>query len=303
MFKLKELKHGSKFKKLVEKPDHEKIVSMLIARKGRWETTKKNPHKAINRGPLTEEAKVWLYFITSIIVPTKHLCSVREQEAIILYALLRLIEGSILGYHLSNKRGLIPHPATITRLCILAGVKGRWEEEETCPRVSPLTMTRVIKGLRNRKQKELGKVKAESEEENDNMEIENFLEKSPLVEDEEMQGRMSPLLHSCPNERENFLEHAKSSKRNEGTAEIMEMLVLMRKDMEEREKKWERQQQIREELLEADLKKKRRTTMGAEFKAEGRRVERRVRQKGEGMARKDEGHLGSFLQQSIQKRF
>ena len=37
-----------------------------------------------------------------------------------------IIEGSIKEYHLSNKRGLIPHPATITRLCILAGVKGVW---------------------------------------------------------------------------------------------------------------------------------------------------------------------------------
>ena len=99
-------------------------------------------------------------------------------------------------------------------------------------------------------------VEAESEEENDNMEIENFLEKVPLAEDEEMQGRMSPLLHSCPKERENFLEHAESSKRNEGTAEIMEMLVLMRKEMEEREKKWERQQQIRDEFLEADFKRR-----------------------------------------------
>ena len=43
--------------------------------------------------------------------------------------------------------------------------------------------------------------------------------------------------------------------------------------------------------------------MGAEFKAEGRRVARRVTLKGEGMARKDEGQLGIFLQQSIQKRF
>ena len=36
--------------------------------------------------------------------------------------------------------------------------------------------------------------------------------------------------------------------------------------------------------------------MGAEFKVEGRRVERRGRHKGEGIARKDEGQLGSFLQ-------
>ena len=154
MFKLKELKHSSQLKKLVEKLDHEKIVKLLTVGKGRWETTKKNPHKAISRGSLTEEAKVWFYFMASVIVPTKHLCSVREQETIILFAFLkgykvnvgRLIEGSIMVYHLSNKRGLIPHPATITRLCILAGVKGRWEEEETCSRVSHLTLIGVIKG-------------------------------------------------------------------------------------------------------------------------------------------------------------
>ena len=56
-----------------------------------------------------------------------------------------LIKGSIKGYHLSNKRGLIPHPTTISRLCIFAGVRGSWDEEETCPKVSPLTLTRVTK--------------------------------------------------------------------------------------------------------------------------------------------------------------
>ena len=168
----------------------------------------------------------------------------------------RLIEGSILGYHLSNKRGLIPHPATITRLCILATVKGRWEEEETCPRVFPLTLTGVIKGPRNRKQKEIVEAEAESEEENENMEIENFIEKVPLVEDEEMEGRMNPLLHSCSNERENFPEHTESSRRNKGTTKITEMLVLMRKKMEEREKKKEKQQHIREEFLEANFKRR-----------------------------------------------
>ena len=56
--------------------------------------------------------------------------------------------------------------------------------------------------------------------------------------------------------RENFLEPAESSKINEGTAEITEMLISMKKEMEDREKKWERQQQIREEFLEADFKSK-----------------------------------------------
>ena len=124
MFKLKELKRGSKFKKLVENPDHEKIIDLLTGGQGKWEATRKNPHYAINRGSLTEEAKVWFYFLSSVIFPTKHLCGVREQEAIILYALLKgykmnvggLIDGSIRGYHLRNKRGLIPHSATISKL-------------------------------------------------------------------------------------------------------------------------------------------------------------------------------------------
>ena len=148
MCKLKELKHSSKFKKLVENPDHEKIIDLLTAGQGKWEATRKNPHHASNRGSRTEEAKVWFYFISSVILPTKHLCSMREQEAIILYALLKgykmnvggLIEGFIRRYHLSNKRGLIPHPATINKLCILVRVRGSWDKEETCPKASPLTL-------------------------------------------------------------------------------------------------------------------------------------------------------------------
>ena len=53
------------------------------------------------------------------------------------------------------KRGLISHPTTITRLCVLARVKGIWAEEETCPKVSPLTLTGVIKGPKSRKMKEM----------------------------------------------------------------------------------------------------------------------------------------------------
>ena len=163
MFKLKELKHGSKFKKLVENPDHEKIINLLTTGQGKWEATRKNPHYAIKRGSHTEEAKVWFYFLSSVILLTKHLCTMREQEAIILYALLKgykmnvgcLIEGSIKGYHLSNKRGLIPHPGTISRLCILAGVRGLWDEEETCPKASPLTLTGVTKGPKNKIRKGL----------------------------------------------------------------------------------------------------------------------------------------------------
>ena len=175
----------------------------------------------------------------------------------ILYALLKgykinvggLIEGSIRGYHLSNRRGLIPHPATITRMCILAGVKGVLEEEEQCPRVSPLTLIGVIKGPRNKKQKGLVEAEAEPTEENEAREMEAILEDIPPAVVEEIPSRMIPLSHSYP-------EQAKSSRRNEGSAKIMEMLKSMKKDMEEREKKWEKLQQIREEFQEDEFRRK-----------------------------------------------
>ena len=40
---------------------------------------------------------------------------------------------------------MIPHPATIIRICILGGVKGSWEEEERCSRTSPLTLTGITR--------------------------------------------------------------------------------------------------------------------------------------------------------------
>ena len=194
MLKLKELKHDYKLKKLVENPDHEKIIDFLTAGQGKWEATRKNPHHAINKGSLTEEAKVLFYFLSSVILPNKHLFLVREQEAIILYALLKgykmnaggLIEGSIRGYHLSNKRGLIPHPAKISKLCILAGVRGSWDEEETCPKASPLTLAGVTKGPTNKKQKEIVELETEPAKENDNKVMETVPEYIPLAEEEEL---------------------------------------------------------------------------------------------------------------------
>ena len=71
-----------------------------------------------------------------------------------------LIEGSIKGYHLSNKRGPIPRLTTISRLCIFARVRGSWGEKETCPKAYPVTLTGVIKGPRNKRQKGMVEVEA-----------------------------------------------------------------------------------------------------------------------------------------------
>ena len=82
-------------------------------------------------------------------------------------------------YHEGNKRGMISHPATITRLCMRAGVKETLEEQEECPKVSPLTLTGVSKGPRNQKKKRVI-VEADSRDEDENARQE---EDTLLVED------------------------------------------------------------------------------------------------------------------------
>ena len=153
LFDLNVQKDGSKFKKLVKEPDYQKIVDLLTAEKGKWKGTKKTLYKSISRGDLTEEAKVWFYFISSVFLPSKHLSTVRRDEAILLYALLKgykinvgkIIEKSILSNCGSNCRGLIPQPTTITSLCLLGGVEAEWEKEETYPMASPLTLIGVTR--------------------------------------------------------------------------------------------------------------------------------------------------------------
>ena len=132
--------------------------------KGKWNSTRKNPHESITRGSLIEKAKVWFYFICSVLLPSRHLNTVREKEVILLYAILmgykfsvgKIIKNYILSYYRGSYRGLVPYPALITRLCILGGLEGDWQEEETCPKASSLTLIGVMKGPKNRdKEKEI----------------------------------------------------------------------------------------------------------------------------------------------------
>ena len=96
-------------KKLSE-TEHQKIVDLLIAGKGEWKGTKMNPFRSIARGDLTEEVKVWFYFVSSVLRPSKNLSTVGREEAILLYALLKgykidvgkMIENSILSYFEGN---------------------------------------------------------------------------------------------------------------------------------------------------------------------------------------------------------
>ena len=170
-----------------------------------------------------------------------------------------LIEESIKGYHHSNKRGLIPHPATITRLCFRAGVKGNWEEEERCPRVPPLTLTGVTRGPKGKKQKEMMVLEEEKEQEIDTETDRREVEVIPdniLPKAGEEPLRISPTYPLSPEVREQVPVQVETSRSIEGNAEIMEMLKTMKKEMEERELKWEQQQRIKEEFVEATARRK-----------------------------------------------
>ena len=95
----------------------------------------------------------------------------------------KIIESSIRSFNKIVRKGLIPHPTTITRLCILAGVKWIWAEEETCLKVSPLTLTVVTKGPKSRKRKEMEIVelaKEPQEEKYEQVRMEQILEEAQL---------------------------------------------------------------------------------------------------------------------------
>ena len=100
--------------------------------------------------------------------------------------------------------------------------------------------------------------------------------------------------------REDFLELAESSRKDARNNEIMKILRLIKKYMKEREQKWEKQQQIREEFLEVEFRRKEQLleqTMRQREEEWREEMKRRERN-----GRKDEGQFGSLLQQSIQKR-
>ena len=118
----------------------------------------------------------------------------------------------------------------------------------------------MTRGPKGKRQKEIMEVDAEAEtvpvEENETREMEEVLEDIHSVVAEEAHFRMSPLGHSYPEAQEQLPLETEGSRRREYNIEIMEMLRSMKREMDEREKKWERQQQIREDFLEAAARKK-----------------------------------------------
>ena len=61
----------------------------MIDSLGQWQRTKTIHNTYIDRGNLTEAVKVWFYFINSVLTLSKHVLIVRQDYAILLYALVK----------------------------------------------------------------------------------------------------------------------------------------------------------------------------------------------------------------------
>ena len=194
-------------------------------------------------------------------MPSKHLSTVRREEAILLYALLKgykinvgkIIEKSILNYSESKCRGMIPHPTTITRLYIQGGVDEEWGTEKTYPRASPLTLTGITKGPKNRGK---GKEK-ETEEEKRNegcTEPEQWERQIPLQP--EAQIRQRKCWNAFPKLKQIDKEQAESSGQNCNHRELIELLVSMQQELKEIDNQLKTQLHLRDEYFDAELRRR-----------------------------------------------
>ena len=95
----------------------------------------------------------------------------------------------------------------------------------------------------------------ETNTENDRREMEEVPD-SVLSEAEEESLRVSPTYPLFLDVQEQVPAQAEGSRSREENTEIMEMLRVMKREMEERELKWERQQRIKEEFMEAAARRK-----------------------------------------------
>ena len=161
----------------------------------------------------------------------------------LLYAILK-------GYKFSVGK-IIENSTLVTRLCILGGVEGDWEEEENCPRTSPLTLTGITKGPKNRGRER--EVEAVGEEE-ENIEINQIQIDSVAQEQEKGLNSASLILTMSLEVRQVHQEQAGISEPQGNDIELMEMLRAMRQEMWERDSRLKVQLQLKDEYMDIELK-------------------------------------------------
>ena len=122
-------------------------------------------------------------------------------------------------------QGLIPHPMVISRLCILGSVQGDWDEEENYPRTSPLTLTGITKGPKNRGREREAEAVREKEEPTGIQQP--YLDRE-APELQQRERSVSPSLTFSPKVRHFHKQHAESSEPLGNNVAMLEMIKSMR---------------------------------------------------------------------------
>ena len=165
----------------------------------------------------------------------------------------KLIENLILSYYIGGYKELIPHPRLISRLCILGGVRGEWEEKENCPKTSPLTLTGITKWPKNRGRG--SRVEAVREEE-EPAELQQLHLEGETTKLPQRQKGASPVLPFSLEVRPIHQKYDEGSKPLRNNSVVLEMLNAMKQGMEERDNQLKLQLQIRDEYIKAELRKR-----------------------------------------------
>ena len=79
-------------------------------------------------------------------------------------------------------------------------------------------------------------VEEQEEEEEEQLGMKQIHDEGQLLVEDEMHNIRSPLILSPPDVRKTFSEPTECSRSNQGNAEIMDMLVSMKKEIEEERK-------------------------------------------------------------------
>ena len=114
----------------------------------------------------------------------------------------------------------------------MGGVQGDWEEEENCPKTSPLSLIGITNGLKNKGRG--SQVEAVREEE-EPVELQQLQPEGETPELPQRQRSASPVLPFSPEVRPVHQAHAEGSEPLGNNSAVLEMLNAMRQGMEERD--------------------------------------------------------------------
>ena len=90
LFRLREGGYCAEYEKLQKHPDFEEIARELTDGQRQWQRIRTISNTFINKGDLTEVNKVGFYLVNSVLKPSKHVSTMRQDCAILLYALVGL---------------------------------------------------------------------------------------------------------------------------------------------------------------------------------------------------------------------